>query len=144
MNTVSAPGVPSIDRLQLLVRPLSITASMWIFTLTWFLPQSSNDHGLQCIAPNSHNDGLQVHLQTSSIIASQCISKHVRLQPPSSHHHGFQVHISKLAQSWPLRVSPNLLNHVPGVYLWVHPLELSGAHWIALKHFVKPVRIYCV
>jgi len=80
------------------------------------------------IRPNSLDYGLQVHLQSRSIMASKCISKCARLRPSSSHDHGLQVQLhthlitaskcfSKLARSRPLSASPNSLDFSLQVYL---------------------------
>jgi len=75
----------------------------------WPLPSSP---------PISLDHGLQVHLPTHSIVASQWISNRARIRPPWSHHHGLQVSletrpitVSKLAPSRHLSVSPNSLNY---------------------------------
>jgi len=53
----------------------------------------SLDHRLRSVSPPSLEYGLQVHLQSCSISASQCISKLARLRPSCSHDHGLQVHL---------------------------------------------------
>ena len=58
--------------MQLYLQSRSITASK--FARSW-PPQG--------ISPNSLDHGLQVHLQTHSITASQCISKLSRSRPPT-------------------------------------------------------------
>jgi len=87
----------------------------------------------------SLDHSLQVHLQTRSITASQCISEFrttaskciselARSRPPSSHNHGLQLHlrtrsitaskcITKLARSRPPSASPNSLDHGLHVHL---------------------------
>jgi len=120
MNGVSAPGAPSIDRLQVLAQSRSITAAKCICNLARTWPPSvslnSHDYGLQVhiskltrswppsVSLNSLNHGLQVHLWVHSIMASKCISKYSRLPPPSA--------------------SPNSLDHCLGVYLWVHSIVI--------------------
>jgi hypothetical protein len=48
---------------------------------------------LQSASPNSIDRGLQVHLQTSWITPSMCISKIIRLPPSSSYNSGLRVHL---------------------------------------------------
>jgi len=87
-----------------------------------------------CTPPISLDQSLQVHLQTRSIMARNCISKLARLWPPSSHDHCLQVHLqtsldphlqgnlqtglittshcnSKLARSRHPTLSPNTLDY---------------------------------
>jgi hypothetical protein len=97
MNWVSAPGAPSIDRLQVLVQSRSITASKCISKLAPSQPRN--------VYPNSLHRGLQMYLQTRSIAASKCISKLARSRPPS--------------------VSLNSLDHDLGVHLQVHSIRAS-------------------
>jgi len=44
-------------------------------------------------SPHSLDRGLQVHLQTRSITASESISNLARIRPPSSPNHGLQLHL---------------------------------------------------
>jgi len=89
--------------------------------------------------PSSHNHGLQVHLQTRSIMASKCISKLARSRPPSaspnSLAYGLQVHLEtrlitpsqclcKYGRLLPTSASPNWLDHGVEVYLWVHSIVI--------------------
>jgi hypothetical protein len=106
MNRVSAPGMPSIDRLEPVVRSRSITASKCISKLAWSLPPSESpnphDHGLlvyletrlimACKAaplwppsafPISLDYNLRVHFQLYSFTASRCICKRAQSHPPS-------------------------------------------------------------
>jgi len=61
MNRVPEPGAPSIDRLQVLVQSRSINASKCLSKLPLLRPPSAS--------PNSLYHGLQVNLQTPSIMA---------------------------------------------------------------------------
>jgi len=74
-------------------------------------------------SPNFLNHGLQVHLQTRSITASNCISKVAWSQPPSvsltSHYYVLQTRsitatncISKVAWCRPPSVSSNSLDYI--------------------------------
>jgi len=69
MNRASAPGTPSIDRLQVLVQSRSIIASKCISELAPSWPPS--------VSPNSLDHSLQV----GTLMASKCIS-------PNLLHHG--------------------------------------------------------
>jgi hypothetical protein len=97
MNCVSAPGAPSIDRLQVLVQSRSITASKCISKLPPSQPRN--------VSSNLLHRGLQMYLQTRTIMASKCISKLGRSRPPS--------------------ISPNSLDHDLGVHLQVHSITAS-------------------
>jgi len=77
-------------------------------------------------SPKLLDHGLQMHVQTRSITASNCISKLARLRPPSSHHHGLQVHIFKLVLSRPPGASPNLLDHGLPVHLQTQSIMASN------------------
>jgi len=66
-----APGAPSIDHLQVLIKSRTIMTLKSVSKL----PRS------RC--PSLHNHGLGVHLQTRTITASKWISKLARLRPPS-------------------------------------------------------------
>jgi len=90
----------------------SLTASNCISKLAWTLPQS--------VSPNTTDYGLQVHM----VVASQCISKLVRLQPPSSHSHRLHVVISKFARSRPPGASPISPDHILLVYLSVQSIVI--------------------
>jgi len=100
-----------------------------------------------CTPPISLDHGLQVHIQTSSITASKCISKLAQSQPPSvfpnSHDYGHQVYlqthtitafkcISKLARSWcgdmvELKGSQPIINIQP--HLAWHPKGFLDKAW---------------
>ena len=96
---VSAPGAPSIDRLQVLVQSWSNTASKCVCKFARSRPRS--------VPPNS----LHYRLHVCRIITSKCISKHGQLRPPSLYDHGLQVHISKATWSRPPSASPNSLDY---------------------------------
>ena len=53
-------------------------------------------HGRQSVSPNLLQYGLQVHLQSRSILPSKCISKHARLWPAGLYDHGLQVNLQPL------------------------------------------------
>jgi len=118
-------------------------------------------------SPITLHHGLQVHLETRSITASNCISQLARLRPASSDKHGLQVHlqtrsiaisecISKFTRSLPRSVSPNMLDYCLQVHLQTRSVTASeyiseftrmsflGAPEIALKHRLQPVQIYRV
>ena len=63
-----------IDSLQVVLQSRPIMAEC-IFSLARLQPATAS--------PSSHDLGLQVHLQTSSITASNCISAITRSRPPS-------------------------------------------------------------
>jgi hypothetical protein len=135
MKRVSAPGVPSIDWLPVLVQTRSITACKCIAKHARSPSPISLDHGLQVslltrsitaskfprswppsASTHSLDHCLQVHLQTRSITDSNCISN---LAPswrpgasPNSLNHGLQC------------ASPNSHDHGPGVYPYVHSLVI--------------------
>jgi len=78
-------------------------------------------------------DHLQVPLQTQSITASNCISRHFQFRPPSSHDHGLPVHlhsprntaskcIFEFTRSRPPSASPISLHYSLQVHLWVHSI----------------------
>jgi hypothetical protein len=115
-------------------------ASQWITNLTRSRPP--------CASLNLHNHGLQVHLQTCTITASNCIFKLVRSRPrsvfPNSLDHGLQVHsytcsitaskcVSKLALTQPPRVSLTLHD----IVLQVRPITASGCI-LKLARFQPP------
>jgi len=60
---------------------------------------------------SSHDHGLEVHLQTSTIRASKLTPSQPPSVSPKSHDYGLQVHISKLTRSRPPSVFPNSLDH---------------------------------
>jgi hypothetical protein len=102
MNSVSAPGAPSIASLHVLGQPCSITASKCVSKIIRSRPPSSHDPGLPSASVNLPNHSLQVH----KIMAKKCISNLVRSGPqsasPSSRDHGLQtrsITTSKLAPS---------------------------------------------
>ena len=71
--------------------------------------------------PTSLDHGLQVHLPTRSMTASNCISNLAQLRPPRLHDYGPQEHLqtrsitaSKFTQSWP-----------PSAYLQTHSITAS-------------------
>ena len=158
MNRVSAPGAPSIDRLQVLVQSRSITASKSISKLARSRP------------PSASPISLQYGLQARMIMASKCMSKLAPSLPqsasPSSLDHILQVYqltcsitpsncISKLARSQPPSVCRNSLDYGLQVHLPTHSITALGiseftrslfslAPRIALKHRQQPVQIYCV
>jgi len=107
MITVSAPGAPSIDCLQVLVQPRSITDPKCISKLARLRPASSNDHGLQ------------VHIQTRSITACKFAWSWPRSSSTNSLDYdlGLHLQIHLVAAS---KSSLNSLDHSLGVYLWVH------------------------
>ena len=111
MNTVPAPGVPSIVCLQVVVQTPSVMASKCISKLGRLRPPSSylqthSRHRLRPSSqPNSHDTGLQVRM----ITATKCISKLAQLRPPSSHHLGLEGHILNLTRSRLPTISPNSL-----------------------------------
>ena len=79
----------------------------------------------QSASPNSHDYGVQVHLQICSIAASKCISQ-------NSLDYGLQLCsitasecISKLARLWPPSASPNLLYHSLQVHLQTRSITAS-------------------
>jgi len=87
--------------------------------------------------PFSFTHSLQIHLQTSLITASKCISRLSRLWAVSLHNHGFQVHlqtrsiaaskwISKLAQLWPTSACRNPLRYNPELYLQGQLITVSN------------------
>jgi len=85
MNTVSSPGAPSINCLQVLVQSRSITASKCISNLARSGPRS--------LSPNSLDSGLQVRMS----MAWKCISKLAQSQSwsasLSSLDHGLQMYL---------------------------------------------------
>jgi len=99
MNKVLAPSMPATDLQQVVFLSCSIMASMCISKLARAQPPSLSphllDHSLEVctlmackrISPSaslsSLDLGLQVHLQTHSIMASKFISKLPLLWPPN-------------------------------------------------------------
>ena len=98
ISNLSRSWPPSVspDLLDYGLQVCTIMASKCISKLCWLWPPSSHDHGLQCISPNSLDQGIQVYLQPRSIADS----KFARSRSPSA--------------------SPNLLAHDLGVHLKVH------------------------
>ena len=133
INQLSAPGVPSIDRLQVHFQSSSITdLKVYLQTLTNTASRFARSWPPSASA-NSLDYGLQVYVQICSIMASKCISKLARSPTPSSHDHGPQVHLqtcsitaSKCISKYPWLPSPsaslNSLDHGLRVYLWVHSI----------------------
>jgi len=72
MNRVSAPGAPSINRLQVLAHSRLSTATRCLSKLAWSWPPSAS--------PDSLNHHLHMFLQTPLITAC----KFVRSSPPSA------------------------------------------------------------
>jgi len=158
MNRVLSPSVPSIQCLLVRVQSHSITVSICISKPAGLPPTSLHDRGLQ------------VHLQTCSIMASKCISKLSWSRPPrvspNSLNYGLHMPIPKLAwwqsrsaspkftQSRPPSVSRNTLDYCFQVHLQTCSImgseciseftwsSFSGAPRIALKHRLQPVHIY--
>jgi len=83
-----------------------------------------------CTPPISRDRGLQVHLQTHSIMASNCISTLARFQPLSGHDHGLEVHISNLTGSRP----PAVIWYSPDVH--EQSISLNGEYdaWIIVHY----------
>jgi len=117
-----------------------LTTSKYSSNLARWWPPSASSNLLK--------HGLQVQLQTRSIVASKCISKVALLQIPNSLHCGLQVHlqtrtiaaskcISKLARSRCPSASPNSLGHGLRVYPWVHLI-------VIFRHTSKLGKIECV
>jgi hypothetical protein len=94
--------------------------------------------------PISHDHGLQVHLQTRSVTASECISEFPPSRPPSgspnSLDYGLLAHlrtrsitaskcISILAWSRPPSGSPNSLDH--GLPVHLHPQSITASKCIS-------------
>ena len=115
MNRVSAPGAPSIDRLQVQVQTPSITPSKCISTharsQSGSASLSSLDHSLQVYfqlarshPPSESPKSLDYALQVRTIAGSKCITK--------------------LAWSTPPSASPNSHDHGLGVYLGVHLIAI--------------------
>jgi len=159
MNSVGAPGAPSIDHFQVPVQSRLIMASKCIWKLTPSWPPgvslNSVDYHLPvnlttCLIMASkfiskharsqppsvtlhlHDLCLEVHLQTCSITATKCISKLVRLGPPSSLNHGLQVHL----QTCFITASKCISEFTQSSF--------SGAPWSALKYRLQLVEIYSV
>ena len=81
-------------------------------------------------SPNSLFHGLQMHLQTSSIMASNFARLGPPTASPTSHNHCLQVHIqirtitaSTFAWLRPPSASPNSLHYGLQVHLWVHSIS---------------------
>jgi len=125
MNRVSAPGVPSIDRLYVLVQSHSTTASKVHLETRSIMASKCISKLARLRPPSSHGHRLQVHLQTRSITACMCISKltqsRSRSASLSSLDHSLQVSVqiqsitasksmSKLARSRPRSGSLSSLN----------------------------------
>ena len=91
MNRVSAPGAPSIDRLEVLIQSPLITTSKF--------------------CPNLLDHGLQVHLQTCSITDPKCICRLAQLLPARSHNHGLQLHLQTRLITACKCKSPNWLQY---------------------------------
>jgi len=96
-------------------------------------------------SPMLLNQSLQVHCQTRSIIASECITQYSQSRPPSASlnplNHGLQVHlwvhsisalkcISKLAQSWPAIASLSSLNLGLQLHLQTRSIKASKYSFI--------------
>jgi len=103
----------------------------------------------KCILPNLLNYGLQVHLQTRSIMISECISKITLSWPlcvsPNFHICSLQVckivackGIYALGQSWPQSASLCLLNHGILVYLQTRLITASNSKWICILAQSRP------
>jgi len=136
MHRDSAPGVPSIDCLQVLIQCRLIMASKCIYKLARSWPPR--------VSPESLHYGLQVrtimastmHLQSRAITASKCISKFAWSRPPCvcprSLHCGLHVCtimvskcISKLAWWQSRSESPSSPYRGLQVYLQISPIAAS-------------------
>ena len=97
---------------------------MWLFRTAESLSYDFRTilHFADVRPPSLHDHGLQVNLQTRTIMASKCISKVARSQPSSVsltlHDHGLQVYLQsrsimafKLAPTLPWSASLSSLNH---------------------------------
>jgi hypothetical protein len=117
--------------------------------------------------PNWNKYGLQVHLQTQSIIILECITKFTRSRPPSvcpnTLHYRLEVHlhtrsistskyIPKLARLWPASShGHDLQGHLQTGSITASECipeftrsSFSGPPPIALQHHLQPVQIYRV
>jgi len=74
--------------------------------------------------PNSPHHGVQLFLQTRTIMVCKFVQSWPPSASPNSLDYGRQVHISKPARSWPPSGSSTSLNHGLGVYLWVHSIVI--------------------
>jgi len=112
------------------------TSSQYSFNLVRSWPPSASpnslDHGLQVHLWVQLHLGLEVHLETRTIMASKCISEFTRSWPPSSYNNGLQVHVqtrpitaSKFATSCPPSASQNSLDYGLQMHLWVHSIRSS-------------------
>jgi len=126
MNRFSATGAPSIDCLQGLVQYHSITASLCISKLA--------QSGRRSASPNLLDHGLQVHLQSRSIMASKCISRLALLWlaslhdqclqsgSPNSLDYGLQVRTIMVCRC----TCPNSLDHSLQVHLQTLSITASS------------------
>jgi len=73
------------------------------------------DHGLQ-VHLWVHSISASVHLQSRSIMTSECISKFTRSRPPSAFLSSLDLGLSSC---------PNLLNHGVQVQNWIHSISAS-------------------
>jgi len=120
MQSASAPWVPSIDCLSVLVQTPLITA----FKFSQSCPPSPSTLSLY------HNLG--VHLYVQSIMDSKCISKLARLQPltasPDWLDNALQsrsITPSTFARSWPPSAFSYSPDHDLGVHLSVYSIATS-------------------
>jgi len=116
------------------------TGSKYSFNLARSRPPKWNSILARLRPPCSHDLGLQVYLQTHSIMISECISKFYRSQPPSvspnTLDYRHQVHlqtgritdskyISKLARSRSQSASLSSFDHGFQVYLQIRSITTS-------------------
>jgi len=133
------------------VRLLS-TSSMYSSNLAWSLPPTDSpnslDHGLQVhlsvtwswppnALPDSLDHGFQVHLwvqldpnlqvhyQSRSMTASNCIFEFNLILPSKYISEFNSITACKFARSWHLGAPPNLLDHGLQVHPWVHLIKAS-------------------
>jgi len=128
MKAVSAPGAPSIERLQVLVQSHSIMASKFISKL--------GQSRLQSASRSLLNHGLQTYSITTSQFAplwpSKCISKLPQLRPPSWQNYCPQLNL----QTCSITASKCISEFARS--------SSSGAPQIAQRHLLQPVQIYCL
>jgi hypothetical protein len=133
MIWVIAPGMVPIDCLQVLLQCCTIMDSRCISTLARSHP------------PSSHNDCLQVRLQTHVITAANWIAVFTGSPPrstcPNSVNDNIQLplwdHLIPVSQcifqltvlEWPACGSTNLFDQGLQVYLWAHSIVIFRCIW---------------
>jgi len=112
----------------------------YISELAWFRAPSVVPNMLNHNLPSSHDDCLQVHLQTCLITALQSTHSWLPWASPSSHNHGLQVHVWVHSISAPKYISIQAQSQPPTshdrglqVHLLTHSMKAASVSLSSLN-----------